>query len=56
MRLKTSEISLYLAKKSGDPKLAFPALERNRELAKTNERRFVVVENKIETIKIEKSP
>ncbi|CAK90644.1 unnamed protein product (macronuclear) [Paramecium tetraurelia] len=41
--ISNSDISLYLAKKSGEPKLCFPALERNRKLIKTNEKRFVVV-------------
>ncbi|CAD8142161.1 unnamed protein product [Paramecium octaurelia] len=46
--ISNSNISLYLAKKSGEPKLSFPALERNRKLIKTNEKRFVVVMKQLE--------
>ncbi|CAK55729.1 unnamed protein product (macronuclear) [Paramecium tetraurelia] len=46
--ISNSDVSLYLAKKSGEPKLSFPALERNRKLIRTNEKRFVVVVKQVE--------
>ncbi|CAD8051968.1 unnamed protein product [Paramecium sonneborni] len=52
--ISNSDVSLYLAKKSGEPKLSFPALERNRKLFRTNEKRFVVVVKQLEPIIINK--
>ncbi|CAD8136874.1 unnamed protein product [Paramecium pentaurelia] len=46
--ISNQDVSLYLAKKSGEPKLSFPALERNRKLIRTNEKRFVVVVKQME--------
>ncbi|CAD8043745.1 unnamed protein product [Paramecium primaurelia] len=46
--ISNQDVSLYLAKKSGEPKLSFPALEKNRKLIRTNEKRFVVVVKQME--------